>query len=134
LIDNKICSSPLKEKSCEPIEEQIRRASIYSDNSLNKNKSSKALKLLMLGESGVGKTSLLLKFVNKTFKESYLSTIGMDFMRKKIIIDNNEIQLNIWDSAGQERFRTLVPSYFRNTDGLIIVYDITDEKSYENVN
>uniref|UniRef100_A0A915PJ67 Uncharacterized protein n=1 Tax=Setaria digitata TaxID=48799 RepID=A0A915PJ67_9BILA len=74
-------------------------------------------KLLLIGDSGVGKSCLLLRFADDTYTESYISTIGVDF----------------WDTAGQERFRTITSSYYRGAHGIIVVYDITDQESFNNV-
>jgi Ras-related protein Rab-1A len=90
-------------------------------------------KLLLIGDSGVGKSCLLLRFADDTYTESYISTIGVDFKIRTIELDGKCIKLQIWDTAGQERFRTITSSYYRGAHGIIIVYDITDQDSYENV-
>mmetsp|Transcript_32499 Transcript_32499/g.77193 ORF Transcript_32499/g.77193 Transcript_32499/m.77193 type:complete len:208 (+) Transcript_32499:1-624(+) len=90
-------------------------------------------KLLLIGDSGVGKSCLLLRFADDTYTESYISTIGVDFKIRTIELDGKCIKLQIWDTAGQERFRTITSSYYRGAHGIIIVYDITDEDSYNNV-
>ncbi|TRY56095.1 hypothetical protein DNTS_007819 [Danionella cerebrum] len=79
------------------------------------------LKLLIIGESGVGKSSLLLRFTDDTFDPELAATIGVDFKVKTIAIDGNRAKLAIWDTAGQERFRTLTPSYYRGAQGVILV-------------
>jgi len=71
------------------------------------------IKLLMIGDSGVGKTCLLLRYANDSFSPTFITTIGIDFKIKNIEIDNKRIKLQIWDTAGQERFRTITTSYFR---------------------
>ena len=91
------------------------------------------VKLLLIGDSGVGKSCLLLRFADDTYTESYISTIGVDFKIRTIELDGKCIKLQIWDTAGQERFRTITSSYYRGAHGIIIVYDITDEDSYNNV-
>jgi Ras-related protein Rab-1A len=96
-------------------------------------------KLLLIGDSGVGKSSLLQRFCEDTFSGDYLSTIGVDFKLKTISLpgDNNvdprNVKLQIWDTAGQERFRTITSSYYRGAHGIIVVYDITDKESFTNI-
>lgn len=90
-------------------------------------------KLLLIGDSGVGKSCLLTQFADHVYSDSYISTIGVDFKIRTIELDGKTIKLQIWDTAGQERFRTITSSYYRGADGIIIVYDITDADSFENV-
>uniref|UniRef100_A0AAX7TQ46 RAB18A, member RAS oncogene family n=1 Tax=Astatotilapia calliptera TaxID=8154 RepID=A0AAX7TQ46_ASTCA len=78
------------------------------------------LKILIIGESGVGKSSLLLRFTEDTFDPEQSATIGVDFKVKTISVDGNKAKLAIWDTAGQERFRTLTPSYYRGAQGVIL--------------
>jgi small GTP-binding protein len=87
-------------------------------------------KLLIVGESGVGKTCMLLRFADNLFEENFLSTIGVDFKVKEITVGDQKVKLQIWDSAGQERFRNITSSYYRNCSGIIIVYDVTSEDSF----
>jgi Ras-related protein Rab-1A len=114
---------------------------------------------LLIGDSGVGKSCLLLRFADDTYTESYISTIGVDFVSKiKLVcrnayrrpvlltviivfvqkirtveLDGKTIKLQIWDTAGQERFRTITSSYYRGAHGIIVVYDVTDAESFNNV-
>ncbi|KAG7385639.1 hypothetical protein PHYPSEUDO_001201 [Phytophthora pseudosyringae] len=119
-------------------------------------------KLVLIGDSGVGKSCLLLRFADDAFTESYITTIGVDFVRgfdgwsssrwlsvgkdltevvvcdlqrfRTVKIDNKTVKLQIWDTAGQERFRTITSAYYRGADGIIMVYDVTSQESFDHVN
>ena len=90
-------------------------------------------KLLIVGESGVGKTCLLLRFTDDSFTANHLTTIGIDFKIKIINIDNKLIKLQIWDTAGEERFRTITKTYYKGAHGIILTYDVTDINSFKNI-
>lgn len=92
------------------------------------------LKILIIGESGVGKSSLLIRFTDDTFDPDIGSTIGVDFKVKTINIDGNKMKLALWDTAGQERFRTLTPSYYRGAQGVVFVYDVSVRQTFEKLN
>lgn len=87
-------------------------------------------KILLIGESGVGKSSILLRFAEDSFQDVQGVTIGVDFKIRTIVIDGKRVKLQIWDTAGQERFRTVARAYFRGTHGVIVVYDITNRNSF----
>jgi Ras-related protein Rab-8A len=91
------------------------------------------IKLLMIGDSGVGKTCLLLRYANDSFSPTFITTIGIDFKIKNISLQDTRIKLQIWDTAGQERFRTITTSYFRGAQGILLVYDVTDRRSFESI-
>ncbi|XP_076270574.1 ras-related protein Rab-18-B-like isoform X2 [Rhynchophorus ferrugineus] len=88
------------------------------------------LKILIIGESGVGKSSLLLRFTEDNFDPEQTLTIGVDFKTKKVTLDGNTVKLAIWDTAGQERFRTLTPSYYRDAQGAILVFDVSSYSTF----
>mmetsp|Transcript_6346 Transcript_6346/g.10568 ORF Transcript_6346/g.10568 Transcript_6346/m.10568 type:complete len:213 (+) Transcript_6346:83-721(+) len=91
------------------------------------------IKLLLIGDSGVGKSCLLLRFSDDSFTPSFITTIGIDFKIRTIELDGRRIKLQIWDTAGQERFRTITTAYYRGAMGILLVYDVTDEKSFGNI-
>lgn len=88
-------------------------------------------KIIIVGESGVGKSCLLRRYADQTFTDNYINTIGVDFKVRTIESHGRLVKLNIWDSAGQERFRTIVNTYYRGAHGVCVVYDITSEESFE---
>uniref|UniRef100_A0A8C4KSA0 small monomeric GTPase n=1 Tax=Equus asinus asinus TaxID=83772 RepID=A0A8C4KSA0_EQUAS len=90
-------------------------------------------KLLLIGDSGVGKTCVLFRFSEDAFNSTFISTIGIDFKIRTIELDGKRIKLQIWDTAGQERFRTITTAYYRGAMGIMLVYDITNEKSFDNI-
>ncbi|GMM27691.1 Rab family GTPase [Martiniozyma asiatica (nom. inval.)] len=90
-------------------------------------------KLVFLGDQGVGKTSLLTRFMYDTFDTQYAATVGIDFLSKTMYINDTTIRLQLWDTAGQERFRSLIPSYIRDSHVAVIVYDVSNRKSFEDV-
>lgn len=91
------------------------------------------LKLLVIGDSGVGKSCILVRFSDNYYTESYISTIGVDFKIRTIVIDGKTIKLQIWDTAGQDRYRTITPSYYRGSNGIVMVYDVTDGITFSNI-
>eukprot|EP01084_Bolivina_argentea_P051771 95219_1 len=90
-------------------------------------------KLLIVGGSGVGKTGLLLRFSHDCWSRSLVITLGIDFKTKTVEINSSRVKLQIWDSAGCERFRTITTAYYHSTMGILLVYDITDEQSFLNI-
>ncbi|KAI9221993.1 ras family-domain-containing protein [Blastocladiella britannica] len=91
------------------------------------------IKLLLIGDSGVGKSCLLLRFTDDSFTPSFITTIGIDFKIRTIELDGKRIKLQIWDTAGQERFRTITTAYYRGAMGILLIYDVTDERSFNNI-
>ena len=103
------------------------------DENNQNDKTLLTLKLLIIGDSRVGKTSLLLNYVEKIFPEAHISTLGVEYKEKEIIKDNYIIRLQIWDTAGEERFRSITKSIYRNANGILFVCDITNRESFKNI-
>lgn len=91
------------------------------------------IKLLTLGDSGVGKTSLLMRYADDSFSESFITTIGIDIKFRYLEIDGKTVKVQVYDSAGQERFRSITTSFYRRANGLLLVYDVTDRASFEHI-
>merc|ERR1719231_2062034 len=91
------------------------------------------LKVIILGDSGVGKTSLMNQYVNKKFTNQYKATIGADFLTKEVMIDDKMVTMQIWDTAGQERFQSLGVAFYRGADCCVLVYDLTQPKTFESL-
>ena len=91
------------------------------------------LKFLTLGDSMVGKTSIVLRFVDNIFFDQTKSTIGVDFKTKIIKFGNKYIKIKVWDTAGQERFRTITRQYYKNAEGMILIFDVTEKKTFDQV-
>jgi len=92
------------------------------------------LKLIMIGNSGVGKSCLLKTFMGEKFNDGYTSTIGVDFEIRQLTLPaagNKAVNVQVWDTAGQERFRTITTSYYRSADGVVLVYDVTSKQSFD---
>lgn len=90
-------------------------------------------KIIIIGDSGVGKTNLLTKFCEGLFKETYVATIGVDFKLKTMTIDDCKVKLQIWDTAGQERFRNITQTYYKGASGIILTYGINNKQSFKNI-
>lgn len=89
------------------------------------------IKLLLIGDSGVGKSCLLLRFSDDQFTTSFITTIGIDFKIRTVDLDGSRVKLQIWDTAGQERYRAITSAYYRGAVGALLVYDMTKHDSYE---
>ncbi|OQS55678.1 RABE1A [Ecytonucleospora hepatopenaei] len=89
------------------------------------------LKIVNIGQTNVGKSSILLKYTRNEFSESISNTVGIDNVYKEIIVDEQPVVLQLWDTAGQERFESIVKSYFRGVDGFLFVFDVSDERTFE---
>ena len=94
----------------------------------------RAFKIFLLGDSSVGKTCLLKRYTDDTFQDVYLSTIGFDYKFKRVTLNNGKkIKVQLWDTAGQERFHTIAKSYYKGAHGILLIYDVTNQKSFENI-
>lgn len=91
------------------------------------------LKVIILGDSGVGKTSLMHRYVNDKYSQQYKATIGADFLTKEVTVDDKVATMQVWDTAGQERFQSLGVAFYRGADCCVLVYDMTNAKSFENI-
>ena len=92
------------------------------------------VKLLLIGDSGVGKSAILMRFADDSFTQSFITTIGIDFKIRTITLDGKRIKLQIWDTAGQERFKTITTAYYRGAMGILLVYDVTNESTFGSIN
>lgn len=90
-------------------------------------------KLLLIGDSGVGKSNILIRFADDDFKEDHLATLGVDFKICTRDIEGKIVKMALWDTAGQERFRVITSSYYRGSHGIMVVYDVTDRQSFNHV-
>jgi len=90
-------------------------------------------KIIVLGDTNVGKTSLLTRYVQGTFNQESKATVGASFWTKKIVVDDNKIALQLWDTAGQERFRSINSLYYRGSKAALLVFDVTSTESFENM-
>jgi len=91
------------------------------------------LKVIILGDSGVGKTSLMNQYVSNKFTSAYKATIGADFLTKEVMVDDKLVTMQIWDTAGQERFQSLGVAFYRGADCCVLVFDVTNAKSFEHI-
>jgi Ras-related protein Rab-8A len=91
------------------------------------------VKLIIIGDSGVGKTNILMKFCEQEFKSSYVATIGVDFKIKTIQVEDKRFKLQIWDTAGQERFKNITQTYYKGAVGIILAYSVIEESTFDNI-
>ena len=98
------------------------------------NTSDSVYKVLLLGDTKVGKTCFLMRYTDNTFQETHMSTIGLDYRLKTMKLSSGKnVKVQIWDTAGQDRFRAITKNYFKGAHGIILIYDVTDEQSFDNV-
>ena len=91
------------------------------------------MKIVLVGDSGVGKTNLVKRFIDGNIPENLTNTIAVDFFSKDLMIKNHSVKVQFWDTAGQEKYRAIANAYYKNAQGAIIVYEITNRESFENV-
>ena len=108
--------------------------SVYKDTLQDTVKFDVKYKIMVLGESKVGKWPLIKRYTKNEFSGVYSPTVGIDFQDKIIQIEDKKVRLQIWDTAGQERFRNVTKSYYQTAQGFVVVYDITDRESFEKLN
>lgn len=97
------------------------------------NQNEYLFKIVLIGDTNVGKSNMLSRYIKNEFNLESRSTIGVEFLTKKLIIKNNNVKLQIWDTAGQERYRALTTAFYRNTFGIVLVYDITNKDTFLNI-
>jgi small GTP-binding protein len=98
-------------------------------NKISENK----CQLLIIGDSTVGKTSILYQYTNNQFLSQHLATVGIDYYNKDEMINDKLVRVKIWDTAGQERYKSLTSTFFRNAQGIILVYDVTNPETFDNL-
>lgn len=114
--------------------EKSSRTSISSlPSALGTDPPMRRVKILMLGDSGVGKSSLICRWTLDNFSPTLVSTVGVDFKAKKVVLDSEPLQVQVWDTAGQEQFHKITTSYYRGANGIMLVYDVSDRQSLENI-
>ena len=106
---------------------------MYSSTTKGQENYEFIFKVLLLGNSNVGKSSLFLRFVDDIWNDTFVPTIGVDFKIKTFEIDEKKIKMQIWDTAGQERFKNIISSYYRGAHGILLIYDVTDKDSFRNL-
>ena len=109
----------------------FKRSKMTEKNTSKNNKKNKIiLKILTLGDSAVGKSALLVRYTQNKFNSGYLSTVGIDYQSKKINYQNRDIEMQIWDSAGQEKYRAISKQYYKKANGILLLYDVTSRESF----
>ena len=105
--------------------------SYEEEDSVSNQTYDQKIKIMIIGESLVGKTALITRYTKNTYGGAYLSTVGIDFQDKFLNINGKQIRIEIWDTAGQERFRNIAKNYFQSSNGFLLVYDITKKTTFE---
>lgn len=111
-----------------------KKANLFMSSSISTDDFESSYKIMLIGDSGVGKTCLLVRFKDDTFLTcNFIATVGIDFKNKIVTIDNKKCKLQIWDTAGQERFRSVTHAYYRDAQALLLLYDVTNQSSFDNI-
>ena len=114
---------------------KIEENNIYERSNSNSITDEKlSFKIIMIGPANSGKTSIVRRYVDKKFNDDYKVTVGFDYMNKEITIGKKKINIQLWDTAGTEMFQSLSSSYYRNSYGALVVFDVLDRKSFESLN
>lgn len=100
----------------------------------SKKKSDHNFKIVVIGDTGAGKSSVLLRFAENAFQDSYMATVAVDFRHRTVTVNGESCKLQIWDTAGQERYRTITSAYYRGADAIVMVYDVTNQDSIRHIN
>lgn len=112
----------------------LQKSNIFMNQSISTDDFESSYKIMLIGDSGVGKTCLLVRFKDDTFLTcNFIATVGIDFKNKIVTIDNKKCKLQIWDTAGQERFRSVTHAYYRDAQALLLLYDVTNQSSFDNI-
>ena len=105
-----------------------------TDTSAKAKKSDHNFKFVVIGDTGAGKSSVLLRFADNAFQDSYMATVAVDFRHRTVTINGESCKLQIWDTAGQERYRMITSAYYRGADAIVMVYDVTNQESIRHIN
>ena len=105
-----------------------------TDTSAKAKKSDHNFKFVVIGDTGAGKSSVLLRFADNAFQDSYMATVAVDFRHRTVTINGESCKLQIWDTSGQERYRTITSAYYRGADAIVMVYDVTNQESIRHIN
>ena len=106
---------------------------IIEEAESNSQKENYKFKVVVVGDSGVGKTNLIKRFINNEFKSDSKATVGVEILSKNFIINNEIFKIEIWDTAGQERYKSITTAYYKGAKGAMIIYDVTNQNSFNNV-
>ncbi len=129
------CRKPeaVREEQEEQLAAEEERKSRQCTLSQSSAEAPKRIKILMLGDSGVGKSSLIIRWTQDSFSTDLVGTVGVNFKTRRVVLGADTVQVQVWDTAGQEQFHKITTSYYKGANGIMLVYDVSDKKSVENV-